>query len=375
MYRVVEVIRSKGSWGKSGKGLIEEASVGRGVRRIGREVDSRGVDIWIGGNVCHRGEEIVHHAWIVSIVDRRSDEARLQNVTPEETPAECHVVEVQQGRAIGKHRIDVDVLYVGQMRHRVVRQVEIAKVLYQAIVIVHLVHSHANLIEGVAGLPLVLTDNAQQAVEPTGDNDRRHRPANDGRLHVRTFFLSFLELIPGYDIRRRPPKALYQHASSMRATHPPVSNHLLSRARVPRPCAIKNSVVIVSARETEIRELPRSRVDFNVSIFNVDIRVLLPRADPSSVPRRERVFGVNTPSRARLRVSTIRSVVTSSLRRKRRYMSLTFDARVAARLPFESFFFSKERTKKILSRPDPNRFRYYSGNRAILGKNLPFCRN
>lgn len=102
-------------------------------------------------------------------------------------------MKMQQSCTIRKHRIDIDVLYVRQMRHRILWQVQIAKVLYHAVVVVYLVHLLVNLVEEVAGLPLVLTDNAQQAVEPAGDDDRRHRLENRSHLYeVRTFFLSFL---------------------------------------------------------------------------------------------------------------------------------------------------------------------------------------
>lgn len=187
MYRIVEIIRPECPWCKSGKGLIEEAPVGRRVRHVGRKINSRGIDIRVGGNVCHCGQEIIHHAWVISVIDRRSDEARLQNVTPEEAPAERHVVEMQQSCAIREYWIDIDILYVGQMRRSVLWQVQVAEMLYLAVVVVHLVHSHADLVERVAGLPLILTDNAQQPTEPVNDDERRRLATSS---HVQVLSLS-----------------------------------------------------------------------------------------------------------------------------------------------------------------------------------------
>lgn len=177
MYRIIKVICSEGSRCKSGEGFIEETPVGWGIGCVGREVDGRGVDVRIGGDIRHRGQEVVHHARIVSVIDRRSDKARLEYITPEEASAKGHVVQVQESGAIREHWIDVDVLDVGQMRHRVLRQIQIPEVLDLTVVLVHLVHSHANLVEGVAGLPFVLTDhdNAQKVVQPGSDDDRHHR--------------------------------------------------------------------------------------------------------------------------------------------------------------------------------------------------------
>lgn len=90
---------------------------------------------------------------------------------------------MQQSCAIREYWIDIDILYVGQMRRGILWQVQVAEVLYHAVVVVHLVHSHADLIEGVAGLPLVLTDNAQQATEP-GNDDERHRLATSSHVQV-----------------------------------------------------------------------------------------------------------------------------------------------------------------------------------------------
>lgn len=90
-------------------------------------------------------------------------------------------MEMQQGGAIREHGINIDVLDVGQVRHRVLRQVEIAEVLYRTIIPVDPVHFQADLVEGVAVLPFILAkhhDNAQQ--KATGDDERR--VADDGHL-------------------------------------------------------------------------------------------------------------------------------------------------------------------------------------------------
>lgn len=189
MYRIIEVIRSEGSRRESRKGFIEEASVGRGIGRVGRKVDGRGVDVRIRGDIRHCGQEVVHHSRIVSVVDRWSDEARLEDVAPEEASAEGHVVKVQQGGAIREHRIDVDILDVWQMRHCVLRQIQVAEMLNLTVVIVHLIHSQANLVEGVAGLPFVLADydDAQKIVQPGGDDDRQHRARKSN--HFLFFFI------------------------------------------------------------------------------------------------------------------------------------------------------------------------------------------
>lgn len=115
MYRVIEVVRSEGARCESRISFIEETSIGWRIGHVGRKVDGRGVDVRIGGDIRHRRQEVVHHAWIVSVVDRWPDKSRLQNVTPEEAPAKRHIMKVQQGRAIRKHGIDIDIFDVGLM--------------------------------------------------------------------------------------------------------------------------------------------------------------------------------------------------------------------------------------------------------------------
>lgn len=174
MYRVVEIVRPKGTWCESRQSLVEEASIGRRVGHIGRKIDGRGVDVKIGRDIGHRGQKIVHHARIVGIVGRGSDKARLQDIAPEEGSADSHIVEVQQGSTIREHRIYIDVLDVRQVRQRVVLQIQISEMLYHAILLSDLVHSHADVVEGVAELPLKLAehqDNAQP--QATGEDKRR----------------------------------------------------------------------------------------------------------------------------------------------------------------------------------------------------------
>ena len=72
---VVIIVSPEGSGCKEWHGLVEEASVRRGVRHVGAEVDCRGVDLGIGGHVRNGGEEEVHHAGVVCVVDDRSVES------------------------------------------------------------------------------------------------------------------------------------------------------------------------------------------------------------------------------------------------------------------------------------------------------------
>ncbi len=68
---VIVVIGSEGPGGKEWHGLVEEASVGRRVGHVGTEIDGGSVDLWVGGHVGDGGEEVVHHAGVVSVIDDR----------------------------------------------------------------------------------------------------------------------------------------------------------------------------------------------------------------------------------------------------------------------------------------------------------------
>ena len=94
-------------------GQIEKAPVGRRVRHVGAEVVGGSVDLGIGGHVGHGGEEVVHHARIVGVVDDRSVESRLQNVGEKEGSAEGHVMQMQERGSVREDRIDVDFFDVG----------------------------------------------------------------------------------------------------------------------------------------------------------------------------------------------------------------------------------------------------------------------
>lgn len=91
-------------------------------------------------------------------------------------------MEVQQRGAIQEHGIDVDILDVGQVRHRVLRQVQIAEVLYHAVVLVDLIHPQADLVEGVAILPLVLAEHHDNAQPKAAGDDERRMAVNDGHF-------------------------------------------------------------------------------------------------------------------------------------------------------------------------------------------------
>jgi len=83
---VVEVVRSIGAGGKSRHGLVEETPVGRRVGGIGGKVDGAGVDHGVGCNISHRGQEVVHHARVIGVIESRSNKPRLQGVAEEKSP-------------------------------------------------------------------------------------------------------------------------------------------------------------------------------------------------------------------------------------------------------------------------------------------------
>jgi hypothetical protein len=151
---VVEVIGSESPWCESGHGFIEESSIRGGEGHVGGKVYGGCVDVGIGRDIGYGGEEIVHHARVVGVVDGRLVVPRLEYIAPVEAPCQGHVVQVHQNRPVGENRIDVDLLDVRQVGHAVHRQVEIVQVLYLAIIHVHLLHLVAYLVEGVAGQPV-----------------------------------------------------------------------------------------------------------------------------------------------------------------------------------------------------------------------------
>jgi hypothetical protein len=78
---------------------------------------------------------------------------RLQNVGKVEGSAERHVVQVQQRRPVGKHRVDVDLFNVGQMRDGVLWQLEISDVHEAAVVLVGRPDLVAHVVKVVSVLP------------------------------------------------------------------------------------------------------------------------------------------------------------------------------------------------------------------------------
>lgn len=175
---IVEIVQSECAGRETRECFIEEASIRRCVRTVRRKINGRSVDERIGRNIGDRRQEIVHHARIVGVIDGRSNEATLQNVTPEERSTQCHVVQMQQCRSIREDRVDVHLFDVNQMRYRVVGQVQIAQMLNRTIVGRHTVHADAHLIECIFRLPFILgqhTDRQQQSeAQITSPNDCRH---------------------------------------------------------------------------------------------------------------------------------------------------------------------------------------------------------
>lgn len=92
---VVKVVQAEGPRGEQGECLVEEAAVRRGVGAVRREVDGRCVDVGIRADVGDGGQEVVHHARVIGVVNGRPNEATLQDVAPEEGAGQGHVVQMQ----------------------------------------------------------------------------------------------------------------------------------------------------------------------------------------------------------------------------------------------------------------------------------------
>jgi len=157
---IIEIVQPEGSWSESREGFVEEATIRRGIRTVRREVDGRGVDVGIGRHVGHGGQEVVHHAGIIGVVNGGTNESRLEYVAPEEAPTQGHILEMQQGCAIGEDGIHVDLLDVRLVGHRIHGHEQVRVVLDGAVIRVHLVELPLDLIEGVPSLPLVLGEHA-----------------------------------------------------------------------------------------------------------------------------------------------------------------------------------------------------------------------
>lgn len=84
---VVVVVGAVGARAEQRHRQVEEAPVRRRVRHVRAEVDGRGVDLRVGGHVGYRGQEVVHHAGVVRVVDGGAVEPGLQDVGEEERPA------------------------------------------------------------------------------------------------------------------------------------------------------------------------------------------------------------------------------------------------------------------------------------------------
>lgn len=84
---VVVVVGPERPRREEGHGLVKEASVGRCIGHVGAEVDGGRVDLRVGGHVGDGGQEVVHHARVVRVVDCWTVEPRLQDVGEEEGPA------------------------------------------------------------------------------------------------------------------------------------------------------------------------------------------------------------------------------------------------------------------------------------------------
>ena len=63
-------------WSEERHRQVEESSVGGCVAHVWAKVDCRGVDLGVGRDVGHSGEEVVHHARVVGVVDGRTVEPK-----------------------------------------------------------------------------------------------------------------------------------------------------------------------------------------------------------------------------------------------------------------------------------------------------------
>lgn len=79
-------------------------------------------------------------------------------------------MQVQQRRPIREHRINIHILNIGQVRNRILRQIQIVLVLYGAVVLIDPVEGASRLVEVVPGLPLELGVDAHRQQT----NENRH---------------------------------------------------------------------------------------------------------------------------------------------------------------------------------------------------------
>ena len=150
---IIEVVSPKSARSIERHGQVEEASIGRRVGHVGREIYGRSVDFGIGRDVGHSGQKVVHHAGVISVVDGWSVEAGLQDVGVEKGSAQGHVMQVQQGRSVGKDGIDVDLLDVGQVGDGVLAHFEVAHMLNGTIVAVHRHVFGKDFVESISAFP------------------------------------------------------------------------------------------------------------------------------------------------------------------------------------------------------------------------------
>ena len=95
MNGVVVVVRPEGPGSERWHGQVEEAPVRGRVGHVGREVDGRGIDAGIGGDIRDGGEVVVHEAGVLGGVGGLTVEPRLQDEREEEGARESHVVDVK----------------------------------------------------------------------------------------------------------------------------------------------------------------------------------------------------------------------------------------------------------------------------------------
>lgn len=94
-------------------------------------------------------------------------------------------MQVQESGPVGEHWVDVDLLDVGDVADRVLREVQVAQVLDGAVVLGDALHLRAHLVERVLGLPLILAENNVDAQAEDGQHRVQQQvPPHDSLLLV-----------------------------------------------------------------------------------------------------------------------------------------------------------------------------------------------
>lgn len=151
MVRVVEVVGAERARREQRHGFVVEALVGRREGHVRPVVNGAGVDEAVGGDVRDRREEVVHEARFVLVGRLLQDEAVVERAR------HCHVVHVQQVRAVREHGVDAERLQLGDVRHGRRRQEQLVAVDDLAVLRVDLLELLGDLVEAVAQLPVELS--------------------------------------------------------------------------------------------------------------------------------------------------------------------------------------------------------------------------